>query len=458
MVKEAGLDNAVQNNSGQNRESLLQMLARTRSRTLALIDDLSDEALAVPYHPGVNPPLWELGHAAFFYEVFVLAELAGQPTFDPAMDDLWDSFHIDHHDRWQPGLFPGRQHTRDYAVQVYDRVETLIRTAELTEQATYLLRYAICHQHMHIESMIWCRQTVGYPSPADARATPAVASIGEGDATIPAGIYQLGMPADSPRFGGRDFSFDNEKPGFVRSVSAFRIARTLVTNAEFQAFVDAGGYEQPELWSFGGRKWLDTEVDVALVHGSPEPIMRRPRHPLYWRFHNGDWQERLFDRWQPLQPDFPVTHISYWEAEAWCHWAGRRLPTETEWEVAALGNRPQQPQRRFPWGDDPDPERVDMDARLMAQLPVTALPEGDSPFGCRQMLGTVWEWTSSQFLPYDGFRVDIYPYMSTLQFGDHKVSRGGSCATSSYLIRGTYRQAYLPQRSDVYTGFRTCAL
>lgn len=447
-----------------NKDSLLEALARTRSRTLALVDGLSDAQLAVPYHPGVNPPLWELGHAAFFYEVFVLAELAGQPSFDPDMDDLWDSFHIDHRDRWQPGLFPDRQHTRDYAVQVYDRVETYIHKASLTNRAVYLLHYALCHQHMHIESMIWCRQTVGYPATGhwtvatEHWAMPPTAPIAESDASIPAGIYQLGMPADSSDFATTDFAFDNEKPGFQKSVEAFRISRTLVTNREFQAFVDAGGYERPDLWSFGGRKWLETEVDVALVHGEREPVMRRPRHPLYWRFHKGHWQERLFDRWQPLQSDFPVTHVSYWEAEAWCHWAGRRLPSETEWEVAALANRPRRPRRRFPWGDTPDPERVDMDARLMAQLPVTALPDGDSPFGCRQMLGTVWEWTSSQFLPYDGFRVDIYPYMSTLQFGDHKVTRGGSCATSSFLIRGTYRQAYLPRRNDVYTGFRSCAL
>ena len=144
---------------------------------------------------------------------------------------------------------------------------------------------------------------------------------------------------------------------------------------------------------------------------------------------------------------------------AWCRWAGRRLPTEYEWEVAALGNRPGEPFRHFPWGNStPDERLADLNGRAMAQNPVFDFPDGDSPFGCRQMTGTVWEWTSDQFLPYDGFKVDMYPFMSTLQFGDHKVTKGGGCATSSCLIRGTYRQAYLPLRNDVYTGFRTCAL
>ncbi|WP_404365192.1 selenoneine synthase SenA [Marinobacter sp.] len=447
-----------------DRDSLLQALRQSRARTLALIDSLPEEKLEVPYHPGVNPPLWEMGHAAFFYEVFVLAELDGKPSFDPSMDDLWDSFHIDHRDRWQRGLFPGRDQTRHYFEVVYGRIEERIQTQPLTDQSLYLYRYAIFHQNMHIESMIWCRQTVGYEPPPGVRplgrTEPFDRHTGQpdpGDARVPAGTYLVGMPAGSPEFAGRDFAFDNEKPRFEVDLKEFAISRTLVTNSEFLAFVEAGGYERPEFWSFGGRKWLETPLDMALIEGASGPVMARPRQPLYWALADGHWQEKIFDRWQPLQPDYPVTHVSFWEAEAYCNWAGRRLPAEHEWEAAALNNRPGQPFSRFPWGDMPQPERMDMDAGAMAQLPVTALPEGDSPFGCRQMLGTVWEWTTDQFLPYDGFAVDIYPYMSTLQFGDHKITKGGSCATSSLLIRGTYRQAYLPQRNDVYTGFRTCA-
>lgn len=446
--------------SDQVRAELLSQLEWTRKRTESLVCSLPEEWLDVPWHPGVNPPLWEMGHAAFFYEVFVFNLLDGTPSYDPSMDDLWDSFHVEHRDRWNRDLFPGRQQTLAYFNVIYDRVAERIKTQPLTDQALYLYRYAIYHQNMHIESMIWCRQTVGYPAPAVTDLyRPAPGEPDDGDMLIPAGEWLIGMPGESARYAGDDFAFDNEKPGFTVTLDQFSMSKCLVSNRQFMAFVEDGGYKRSGLWSFGGQKWLQTETDVALVHGSDEPLLRLPRHPLYWRWHEDQWQERVFDRWQPLVPDAPVTHVTYWEAEAYCQWAGRRLPTEFEWEAAALGNRPGEPFRRFPWGNAaPDERRADLNGRAMARNPVSDFPEGDSPFGGRQMIGTVWEWTSSQFFPYDGFKVDMYPFMSTLQFGDHKVSRGGSCATSSCLIRGTYRQAYLPLRNDVYTGFRTCAL
>jgi len=244
-----------------------------------------------------------------------------------------------------------------------------------------------------------------------------------GDVEIPAGRYRIGLPAGSPDYATEDFGFDNEKPAFDVDIPSFSISRTLVTNGEFQKFVEEGGYERPEFWSQGGRKWLKRELNLNFGSGEP-PLFGTIRHPFHWRQQEGRWFERVFNRWLPLEPGHPVKQISYWEAEAFCNWAGRRLPTEYEWEVAALANTPDKPRRRFPWGNEMDPEKVDMDARYMGRLPVTALEAGESPFGCRQMVGTAWEWTSNQFLPYDGFAVDMYPFMSTLQFGDHKATKG----------------------------------
>ena len=437
-----------------DRQHLADTLRQTRQRMRALIDDLDDEQLDLPWHPGVNPPLWEMGHAAFFYEVFVLNRLDGTPSINPAMDELWDSFHVSHRERWSRELFPGRDATLAYADQVFERVLERIQTQPLTEQARYLYRYAIHHQNMHIESMIWARQTLAYPAPTWLRgshaqtAEPGTDSV---DADIPAGKWWIGMPEDSQAFGARDFAFDNEKPGFNIELPAFSIATSPTSNRQFLDFVEDGGYQRDPFWSLGGRRW-------KAGHGAMNPEQKAFQHPIHWRHQGGQWQERLFDQWLPLAPQAPVRHLSYWEAEAWCRWAGRRLPSEYEWEVAALGNLAGDDQRRaFPWGNDYDPTHADMDASNMAQQPATALPGSASPFGCRQMIGTLWEWTSSDFLPYDGFRVDMYPFMSTLQFGDHKTTRGGSCATSSMLIRGSYRQAYLPDRNDVFTGFRSCA-
>ena len=151
----------------RSKSQVLDDLELARTRTRHLIESLPADQLDVPYHPGVNPPLWEMGHAAFFYEVFVFNLLDGTPSYDPSMDDLWDSFHVEHRDRWRQDLFPGREKTLAYFNTIYDRVAERVRSRELTDKELYLYRYAVYHQNMHIESLIWCRQTVGYPAPAD---------------------------------------------------------------------------------------------------------------------------------------------------------------------------------------------------------------------------------------------------------------------------------------------------
>lgn len=429
------------------RESLMETLEITDRRTRDLLSDLDDAQLAVPYRPGINPPLWELGHAAFFYEVFVLRALDRAEAYMPGYDAIWDSFEIKHRERWVKGVVPNRTTVLDYYERILDAVRHRVDTRELKPEDVYLCKYAIFHQNMHLESMIWCRQTLGYPKPPFAYAARPDAS-GEAaveldvDAAIPGGVYPIGMPAGSKNFATTDFAFDNEKPGFEKELKPFRIAKTLVSNETYRAFVEDGGYRNPRLWSFGGRHWLENRS---------API----DHPPHWRRGKyGEWEERCFDNWRPLVPEVPILHVSFWEADAFCRWAGRRLPTEFEWEAAARGRGGS----LYPWGKTMMPEKVDMDGLFCGLGRVDSHPEAASVYGCLQMLGTAWEWTSSQFLPYDGFAVDMYPYMSTLQFGDHKVTRGGSSATSSCLIRNTYRQAYHPDRQDVFTGIRTCAI
>jgi iron(II)-dependent oxidoreductase len=221
-----------------------------------------------------------------------------------------------------------------------------------------------------------------------------------------------------------------------------------VTNAEFAAFVDGRGYERRELWSHQGWRWR-TQV--------------RAVQPVYWRRAGSQWESRSFDAWRPLAADAPVVHVCWYEAEAYCRWAGRRLPTEPEWEAAAAGEPDatglSTRRRRFPWGDqEPTRERANLDHWWGGLLDVAALPDGDSAFGCRQMLGNVWEWTASAFYPYPGFVVD-HPYReySAPWFGYHKVLKGGSWFSRARLLRNSFRNFYLPHRRDVFAGFRTCA-
>jgi iron(II)-dependent oxidoreductase len=262
---------------------------------------------------------------------------------------------------------------------------------------------------------------------------------------MPGGPFRLGT--EPP---GTPFVFDNEKWAHDVSIAPFRIARAPVTNAEFQAFVEDGGYRRRELWSEAGWRWR---------RGAGA------EHPVYWMPQGlGPWKVRRFDRLEELRPHEPVIHVNWFEAEAYCRWAGRRLPTETEWEAAAAGEPMPGGQtlapkkRRYPWGDEPPtPKHANLDGYRLGCIDVGALSTGDSAFGCRQMLGNVWEWTSSTFVPYPGFSPDAYKEYSEPWFGTHKVLRGGCWATRARLLTNTYRNFYTPDRRDVFAGFRTCA-
>jgi iron(II)-dependent oxidoreductase len=247
------------------------------------------------------------------------------------------------------------------------------------------------------------------------------------------------------------FVLDNEKWAHPVEVAPFRISATSVTNAEFQAFVEAGGYQDRRLWSDEGWTWRQ---------------QAQAGQPLYWRrAADGSWCIQSFDMFSPLRPYLPMIHVNYYEANAYCAWAGRRLPTEAEWELAASGEPASNGQgispakRIYPWGNEfPTPERANLDAAALGCLDVRALPDGDSAFGCRQMIGNVWEWTADTFDAYPGFEIDPYAEYSAPSFGQQKVLRGGCWVTRARVIRNTWRNFYTPDRNNIFAGFRTCAL
>ena len=440
-------------------------LQEARARTLELVADLTDEQLLGPRLAIVNPPIWEIGHVAYFQEYWTLRHLRRQSPLLADADALYDSARVAHDTRWDLPL-PSRDETLAYMERVLDGVTKEFQGSGSAAGAArpydqeYFLRLALFHEDMHAEAITYTRQTLGYGVPRvtisqqatwdrqevkgeQAETSPEAEELG--DAEIPGGRFWLGSPP------GCGFVFDNEQWAHTVEVRPFSISRTAVSNEQFAAFVADGGYRRQELWCGPGWRWREATG---------------AEHPVYWQLlANGRWWRRNFDQLLPLESRHPVLHVNWYEADAYCRWAGRRLPTEVEWEMAASaeptsgGRAITERKRRYPWGDDPPtPARANLDWRAMGCLNVEALPAGESAFGCRQMLGNVWEWTADNFAGYPGFAPGPYQEYSAPWFGDHKVLRGGCWVTRSRLIRNAYRNFYKPDRRDVWAGFRTCAL
>jgi ergothioneine biosynthesis protein EgtB len=420
-------------------------LRASRAHLTRITADLDGERLFGPKLAIVNPPLWELGHVAWFQEYWCLRRAApdriGEPMIAGA-DALYDSAKVAHDTRWNLPL-PDLSATRSFQQEVLERVIRRLEREPDNRDLHYFVQLAIFHEDMHTEAFHYTHQTLAYADPlaGEAGKQPPSAirhppsAIQPGDVELPGGRFMLGAEP------GGEFVFDNEKWAHEVRLKPFRIARTPVTNAEYAAFVDAGGYLRQEWWSDEGWAWRSGEALTA---------------PKYWSKRDGGWAQRRFDQVIALPPHEPVVHVSWHEAQAFCRYANRRLPTEAEWEYAASWDAGARRKNRYPWGAQaPGPDHANLERAGMVD--VQNFPKGNTASGCRQMIGNVWEWTASTFAPYPGFVIDPYKEYSEPWFGTHKVLRGGSFATTRRLIRNTWRNFYTPERYDVFAGFRTCA-
>ncbi len=437
---------------GLSVDEITAMVDDARSATLAFVAGLDSEKLMGPKLDIVNPLLWEIGHVAWFQEHFILKRLDGRPPLRAEADALYDSMAVAHGDRWDLPL-PSLEWTIGYGRDVRNAILERLTPPFASDVDSYFYQLVTFHEDMHTEAFTYSRQTLGLPPawpPNSARSHGLVTGPWPGDASIPAGTFLLGASRDAR------FVFDNEKWAHERSVAPFALARAPVTNAEFAVFVEDGGYRNRALWSQDGWAWLQSSGEYL---------------PAYWQGTPGSWRIRRFDTIVDLPADQPVMNVNWYEAAAYCAYARRRLPTELEWEVAATaepsadGKSLYMTKRLQPWSPSRSkgapvlaPAPANLDSIAGGPVDVKAHADGDSAFGCRQMMGNVWEWTASDFLPYPGFSADAYKEYSEPWFGSRKVLRGGCWATRSRLVTPVYRNFFTPERRDIFAGFRTCAL
>ncbi|MER5934711.1 ergothioneine biosynthesis protein EgtB [Streptomyces sp. NPDC002054] len=421
------------------RERAHAELAAARARTAGLTDAVSDPDLTAQHSPLMSPLVWDLAHIGNQEELWLLRRVEGREAMRPEIDPLYDAFQHPRSER--PGLpLLGPAEARRYAAEVRGRVLDLLERTPL--EGTPLLDGGFAfgmiaqHEQQHDETMLITHQlrsgppVLAAPDPGAPWDPPPAPEV-----LVPGGVFTMGTSTEP-------WALDNERPAHPRETEPFFIDTVPVTNAAFQAFIEDGGYAEPRWWAAEGWEQVHR-------HGIGAP--------LFWHQEGGQWLRRRFGVVEPVPPEEPVLHVSWYEADAWARWAGRRLPTEAEWEKAARHRPETGRSARYPWGDaEPTPDLANLGQRHLRPARAGSYPAGASALGVRQLIGDVWEWTASDFLPYPGFRAFPYREYSEVFFGAaHKVLRGGSFAVAPAACRGTFRNWDLPVRRQIFSGFRT---
>ncbi|MFE0685102.1 ergothioneine biosynthesis protein EgtB [Streptomyces sp. NPDC058961] len=421
------------------RARALTALTAARARTGTLTSTVDDHELTAQHSPLMSPLVWDLAHIGNQEEQWLLRAVAGQDAIRPEIDSLYDAFEHPRAARpTLPLLAPAeaRRYAADVRGRALDVLEsTPLRGGPLTD-AAFAFGMIAQHEQQHDETMLITHQLRSGPVALTAPEPPTGTTDGlPAEVLVPGGPFTMGTSTEP-------WALDNERPAHRRAVSAFHLDTTPVTCGAYLRFMADGGYREERWWEPAGWAMVREHALDA---------------PLFWRQEGGQWLRRRFGVTEPVPLDEPVLHVSWYEADAYARWAGRRLPTEAEWEKAARHDPGSGRSRRYPWGDgDPTAAHANLGQRHLRPASAGAYPEGQSPLGVRQLMGDVWEWTSSDFLPYPGFVAFPYREYSEVFFGPgHKVLRGGAFSVDEVACRGTFRNWDLPVRRQIFAGFRT---
>ncbi len=458
------------------REALAAEFGETRAATLRLFDLVPRESdLRESPGFGFRPVIWHLAHIGVFEAYWLLQKLRGEPAPDGRYERIFDPIRTP---REESKDLPTRREMESYLARVRSRALGALDSARFDSDDPllcdgYVFKLVLEHERQHQETLAYLLQLLDPAKkrrPAGSKFDDAKqlssskpASRDAAVAAAPAARFKAGSMIEVPACefvlgarGGDRFVYDNEMPAHVVSLLAFRIDRAPVTNAEFAQFVADGGYARRDLWDGEGWAWREREGW---------------EHPLYWLREGAShqsrsrsssdpssWRVRAMFGEEALPADHPVAGVSWYEAAAYARWAGKRLPTEAEWERAAAWDDEEGAGRLYAWGErGPADDLCNFDLRRWGTTAVGAHPAGASAAGCLDMTGNVWEWTSSKFAGYPGFRAFPYPEYSEVWFDeDHRVLRGGSWATGPSVLRTTFRNFFRRHFRIAFAGIR-CA-
>ncbi len=426
----------------QLRERVATSLIRARERSRLLTDSVDDDDLVKQHSRLMSPLVWDLAHVGNQEELWLVRDVGGREPLRRDIDDLYDAFKHPRADRPAlPLLGPGE--ARTYVREVRDKVLDVLDTVDLAgHEGRPLLRDGFAfgmvaqHEQQHDETMLATHQLRTGAPVLEASEPPPGGRVGHDEVLVPGGPFTMGTSTEP-------WALDNERPAHVVDVPAYVIDTAPVSNGDYAAFIEARGYDEPRWWSTAG--W-DHRQRAGLTA------------PRFWERDGDRWVRTRFGVREPVPPREPVVHVCCYEAEAYAAWRGRRLPSEAEWEKAARYDPSTRRSRRYPWGDeDPGTRHANLGQRHLRPAEVGAYPDGASPLGVHQLIGDVWEWTSSEFRGYPGFRAFPYEEYSQVFFGDgYRVLRGGSFGTDPVACRSTFRNWDLPIRRQIFAGFR-CA-
>lgn len=427
-------------------EEITQLLEEAHRDTLKLFDLAREEDLHASPGFGFRPVIWHLAHIGVFEAYWILQKLKGESPPDERYERIFDPISTP---REESRNLPSRKEMEAYLSNVRARVLRHLEETELDDEnlllrGGYIYRLVLEHEYQHQETLAYLLHLLDARKKTRPQETPPEASFPTSSVTlsndmllIPAGPFEMGAAWDT-------FVYDNELPAHTVDLPAFKIDRLLTTNEEYARFIEEGGYERREFWSDEGWSWKEKEDWKA---------------PLYWTRDGKRWLSRAMFEETELALAHPVAGISFHEAEAYARFCGKRLPTEAEWEKAASWDQELKHKRRFAWGDEPPAAQLaNFNFHFWGTTPAGFFPQGASPCGCLDMNGNVWEWTSTAFEGYPGFKAFPYPEYSEVWFdGDHRVLKGGSWATRAPLLRISFRNFFRRQFRIAFAGLRCAA-